>query len=418
MGAETVKLFTGAGADIIHVGGTLANLPVTHVNPGLGTDTLDIDDSAAATGRSYYLTELGVAVTELGGDVLYYQATEKVTLRASTGSDVITIGNNNGTLDGLPEFDIQAGAGTNTLVFNDTAWQPDAVYNLYEDRVHYGPNWGEDERIASFTDIQHMSIHAGPGESDVAYGTNDFTILGMPSLTTLTGIEELDVYDWDSPTNQDYHVTELGLAVTGLGDVIHYDQDLEKIILRGGVNGGNVVNIGSNAGTLAGIPAYIVYEGGDTDTLNLKDQNNGVAGAYVVTSSNAGSGKVTAPNVNVEVSFSGVETVNLYRSLKPGTTVDKSSYNPAHYVLNVIPKLPMQGPPPEASPADADVYPPPMPMPPVPPPPMPDQHFRSVETALSLTWGLRQARGRASGSGMLLADFWLAPLESLESLRM
>lgn len=362
---ETVKLYTGDGNDTLTVSNnvhTLEGIPLVWFSGAAGTDEMIFDNSDFHFSANYFLTDLGLANPDYGGDVGYYSGVEKATLKLGGGADTINVGTNDGLLSGLPLVRVFSGAGSDTMILNDSVRFGGGTYYLTEKGLSI--TGIGDVAYYQSGGVENVTLKTGSGSDDIRIGSNAGTLDNIPDVNVEPGAGDnfLTLNDYAFASGDTYAVTQNQISSLGLGPIASFI-NLNAWMLYAGT-GSDKFDIGSTGGVLTGMRPGYVYGGGGNDTINVHDEKALAAGSYTVLSTGPGAGGLVVPSSSWAMSFyDSIKTVNLYRSLKPGTVVNTAGYNPAHYVLNIVPKF-------ADAPVDKHLSPPPVVFP-FNPPPMP-----------------------------------------------
>ncbi len=334
---DQVIIATGNAADTINVkntSGSLGTMPHIFAISAVLGDTVNLDGSNSTGDEHYLFNGTAVYMPVYGKDLLSTSGVHYVNLTAGTGSDTVTIGP---AMAINFEIGVDGGGGTNSLIVDDSAFNR-GPYEITSNEVSESSTLG---LIATYANIFNLTLKTGAGDNQIGVGNAFGTLTGMPGLRIESGAgnDVLFVRDHNNPNNDPYHfvrftATDSNLSTPSLGLAKFFG--VETINLLTGP-GNNEINVDNGKGFLPQAMAFNVLGSGGNDTLNYRDNKNTSATTYVVTSTGPGSGSVNVPAVGFNVSFTNtISAVNLFTSLKPGTVVDTSSYNPAHYVLNIV----------------------------------------------------------------------------------
>ncbi len=343
--------------------GSLGTMPFIYINDFGGLDTLTLDVSAQSANEKYFFDEVRMYMPDYLKNIVWYNGIEKITLKAGSGNDNVTIGNN--TLAGLPDLTIDGGGGVNHLTADNSSageW-----YTI----DHGILGTATSATVANYSNIAHLYLETAVGNDTVYIGWGSGMLAGLPIVHVLdpsaADSDVLYLFNGNSSANTVYDVN---ITVPAAGQVsamgVHTTtfSFLELIGIYAG-NGNNTIDVAKANGQLSPM-GLVIGAGGGTDTLNIYDKYNPSAATYTVASLDSGMGSVDVNTPSFAADFVSVDEVNLYRSLILGSTVNTNGYNPAHYVLNVFPaKDDTGGAPPDEDPINPLVQPP-MPAPPGP----------------------------------------------------
>jgi hypothetical protein len=325
-------LYTGAGNDAITWGNAGGLGFDFTINGGGGANLLVADASSVPGGDTYQVSQFDFHNS--AKSLLQYSAVDDFLLKTGPGNDSVTIASTTGTLFNTTRVTVDGGAGFDTVTLDDSGYSGGDHYAISE----VGVSTQRLGAVAFYEGVEKVALKSGGGNdvATVADSSNALNGLPLVSYSGGAGKDRMEFIDLASTADASYWLTESGLNRSAHGDVGYYDSSVELATLDTGM-GNNSVTLSNTQGKLDGMPAVFIYGGLATDTINVKDYKNPSAAAYyVATSGTIGYGAVTAPAAGFTVGFEGIETVNLYRSLKPGTIVDTSGYDPAFFDLNVI----------------------------------------------------------------------------------
>jgi hypothetical protein len=338
---QTVTLRTSAGTDSTTVSnsvGTLGGLPKVAVLGGGGDNTLTVSDAAYIGGDTYRVTDDQVSLPNTLGLIATYSNVQNVSLKTGSGNDAITVTGAGNAVSGNVRVTIDAGGGeVNSLTVDDSGNPSPENYTINEAAVTLASKPGTP---ISFSNVQAVFLDTGLLDNQVVVGSTAGTLAGMPACNLFdSGSNDHDVLTVDDHNNPDgttYTVTPPAPLIGGIsipGWSAQWGQ-FEQVVVDTGT-GDDAVNVAKDTGTLSAM-SLTVDGGPGANTLSLYDQKNPAAATYIATSAGADTGAIAVPSLGLDASFQSVHVVNLHRSLKPGSVVDKSGYDPADYILNVF----------------------------------------------------------------------------------
>ena len=385
---EQIKLYTGISNDTVtfkNPAGSLGTMSLTTVNGGAGTDSVTLE-SYDTTGEKYHFTELGVHMANWAKDILYYPGVENVTLKAGIGNDEIAISNNANKLENLPRITGDGGGGLDKMILNDSGWIAMRYYNLTASGLDVDDD-GSGEETFLYSAVENVTLKAGMGHDGLHVGHYSWTLDGIPELIIDGGggFDQVQFHDLENPIGNTYTLTEAQLLMPKSHGVVATFTNVSSVVLEPGW-GTDIVNIAPTTGSILDtLPqCYINGVAPSTDTLNIFEHKNPNVTTYDVLAAGAGTGFIQVPAFNAQYYFGGMAVVNLF--VKKGSVIDTSQYNPAHYDLNIIYRVPT--PATGTSAGDPDIVnPPPLPAPPnesqlqaTPAKPLPAPHARRMAT--------------------------------------
>lgn len=281
--------------------------------------------------RDYRFTELGLIRYGSPNTVIYYNNTRQVTLNAGSGVDHATISSNTQGLASLPAITINGGSGLDSVTFDDSGSGILGGKDFYVTEIGLAvPALGGD--IAIYQNVESVTLKSGAGNDRCHVGSNGGTLDAVPIVTFLGGggHDEMVFNDVNYAFDREYFLTELGLAVTGLGDAAYYQPDVEQVTVKAGV-ATNLVTVSSNFHSLAGLPAVTVVGGPGLDQINLDDSQSANPSQFTVVSQGVGSGAIAAPSIPFTNVFGAIEFINLV--VDCASSINHSGWNPVHYAL-------------------------------------------------------------------------------------
>ncbi len=319
-GEDTVNVHTtsgettldgGADDDTINVGlGTLNGLDaVLVVNGGQGTDTLNVDDSGDTAANTGELT--GTTVTGLGMGVGIAYTVERLSIGLGSGADTFTI---ESTHDGVTN--LRANGGEDTLNVRTIAGDTTVLGGADDDTVNVGSLDGTLNGLGAVLVVSGglgMDMLNVDDSGDTAANTGELTGttitgLGMAVGIAYDAVERLGIglgSGADTFTIESTHDGETRLRANGGEDTVNVHTTSGDTTLDGGADD-DTVNAGSMDGTLNGLNAVLVVNGGQgTDTLNVDDSGDTAANTGELTETT-----ITGLGMAVGIAYGTVETLN------------------------------------------------------------------------------------------------------------
>jgi hypothetical protein len=320
---------------------------------GAGTDIVIVDDSADALDDEYLFTSNRFQKETFGDGVVYASSSTEsfdvtlnpgsnlinipqivstldVTIRGGDGSDNFTIGNGNLTANLLSSLSVVGGAGTDSVLLNDTSDTGDDDYTVTSNTagktgalVGYSQfeefrltcNGGANEVVINSTTVMDYNIAGNGGNDDFVIndGTSFlFNIGGQITLQGNAGDDDVIIRDDAFAGTGNYTITNTSIAlpfnssnvayasmeslsVTGSNGVNTINVNSASIFtLASGADGDDVINVGGGDFDTNITANVFVLGGNGVDVVNLQDTADASNATFNVTSGSTGKSTTAA----------------------------------------------------------------------------------------------------------------------------